>query len=183
MSAARGRIAAFLTDAASRFSHIPWRSIGSDALDRASLVVKAACFVHVVNTYIVGIAFVRGPSMLPTINLTGDVVAVERITPRRGTVEVGDVVILISPENPRKTVAKRVVGLQGDAVTFLVDPIHGNATRTVAVPMGHVWVQGDNIYSSRDSRQFGPVPYGLIQGRAFCKVWPPEAVGFIGEKY
>ncbi|XP_042430619.1 mitochondrial inner membrane protease subunit 1-like [Zingiber officinale] len=183
MAAARGRIAAFLTDAASRLSHIPWRSIGSDALDRASLVVKAACFVHVVNTYIVGIAFVRGPSMLPTINLTGDVVAVERITPRRGTVEVGDVVILISPENPRKTVAKRVVGLQGDAVTFLVDPIHGNATRTVAVPMGHVWVQGDNIYSSRDSRQFGPVPYGLIQGRAFCKVWPPEAVGFIGEKY
>lgn len=31
-------------------------------------------------------------------------------------------------------------------------------------------MQGDNIYSSRDSRQFGPVPYGLIQGRAFCKV-------------
>lgn len=73
--------------------------------------------------------------MLPTINLTGDVVAVERITPRRGTIEVGDVVILISPENPRKTVAKRVLGLQGDAVTFLVDPIHGNATRTVVVCM------------------------------------------------
>lgn len=76
---------------------------------------------------------VRGPSMLPTINLTGDVVAVERITPRRGTIEVGDVVILISPENPRKTVAKRVLGLQGDAVTFFVDPTHGNATRTVVV--------------------------------------------------
>jgi len=38
------------------------------------------------------------------------------------------------------------------------------------VPKGHVWVQGDNIYDSRDSRQFGPVPYGLIQGRAFLRV-------------
>lgn len=31
-------------------------------------------------------------------------------------------------------------------------------------------MQGDNIYDSRDSRQFGPVPYGLIQGRAFLRV-------------
>ncbi|CAL9077264.1 unnamed protein product [Musa hybrid cultivar] len=182
MSTAGSRIASFLGGAAARFGKVPWREIREEAFDRAVLVLKAACFVHVVNTYVVGVAFVRGPSMLPTINLTGDVVAVERVSPRWGSLAVGDVVILLSPENPRKTVAKRVLGLEGDAVTFLVDPARGSASQTVVVPGGHVWVQGDNIYSSRDSRQFGPVPYGLIQGRAFCKVWPPEAVGLIGQK-
>lgn len=38
------------------------------------------------------------------------------------------------------------------------------------VPKGHVWIQGDNIYASNDSRYFGPVPYGLIQGKAFFRV-------------
>jgi len=38
------------------------------------------------------------------------------------------------------------------------------------VPKGHVWIQGDNIYASRDSRHFGPVPYGLIEGKVFFRV-------------
>ncbi|RWW02168.1 hypothetical protein GW17_00034755 [Ensete ventricosum] len=139
MSTVGSRIASFLGSAAARFGKVPWREIREDAFDRAVLVLKAACFVHVVNTYVVGIAFVspssavRGPSMLPTINLTGDVVAVERVSPRRGSLAVGDVVILLSPENPRKTVAKRVLGLEGDAVTFVVDPARGSASQTVVV--------------------------------------------------
>ena len=39
-----------------------------------------------------------------------------------------------------------------------------------AVIGSHVWVEGDNIYYSRDSRQFGPVPYSLLEGKVFCKV-------------
>ena len=38
------------------------------------------------------------------------------------------------------------------------------------MPPGHVWVEGDNKNRSCDSRHFGPVPYGLIKGRAVCKV-------------
>ncbi|CAN1845282.1 Mitochondrial inner membrane protease subunit 1 [Linum perenne] len=48
------------------------------------------------------------------------------------------------------------------------------------VPKGHVWIQGDNVYASADSRYFGPVPYGLIQGRAFLRVWPIQDFGFLG---
>ncbi|RXH86404.1 hypothetical protein DVH24_017457 [Malus domestica] len=29
-------------------------------------------------------------------------------------------------------------------------------------PRGHVWVEGNNIYDSHDSRSFGPVPFSLI---------------------
>lgn len=37
--------------------------------------------------------------------------------------------------------------------------------RMVQVPEGHVWVAGDNMSYSRDSRFFGPLPMGLIRGK------------------
>ena len=38
------------------------------------------------------------------------------------------------------------------------------------MPKGHIWIEGDNKHNSRDSRQFGPVPYGLLEGRVFWVV-------------
>jgi inner membrane protease subunit 1 len=38
------------------------------------------------------------------------------------------------------------------------------------VPKGHVWLLGDNIDNSLDSRTYGPVPLGLILGRVCYKV-------------
>lgn len=38
------------------------------------------------------------------------------------------------------------------------------------VPTGHVWLQGDNVLNSTDSRDYGPVPMALVRGRVFCKV-------------
>lgn len=46
--------------------------------------------------------------------------------------------------------------------------------RVVYVPKGHVWVEGDNSENSLDSRNYGPVPMGLIQSRVFSKVYPFE---------
>lgn len=40
------------------------------------------------------------------------------------------------------------------------------------VPPGYMWLEGDNSSNSKDSRTFGPVPQGLIQGRLIYKVWP-----------
>jgi len=48
----------------------------------------------------------------------------------------------------------------------------GAARRVVVVPPGHVWVQGDNMVVSRDSREYGPVPLGAVRGRVVCTVWP-----------
>jgi len=47
------------------------------------------------------------------------------------------------------------------------------------VPKGHVWIQGDNVYASRDSRHFGPVPYGLIRGKVFFRVTAVPNIYFI----
>uniref|UniRef100_A0A0E0RB04 Peptidase S26 domain-containing protein n=1 Tax=Oryza rufipogon TaxID=4529 RepID=A0A0E0RB04_ORYRU len=154
---------------ARRLGGIPWREIAGEAFSRVFLVAQAVCAVHVVNAHVCSFALVMGPSMLPAMNLAGDVVAVDLVSARLGRVASGDAVLLVSPEDPRKAVVKRVVGMEGDAVTFLVDPGNSDASKTVVVPKGHVWVQGDNIYASRDSRQFGPVPYGLITGKIFCR--------------
>jgi len=38
------------------------------------------------------------------------------------------------------------------------------------VPRGHVWLEGDNLENSSDSRSYGPVPYGLLRSRVIYKV-------------
>jgi len=40
------------------------------------------------------------------------------------------------------------------------------------VPKGHVWIEGDNSPNSTDSRMYGPIPVGLVRGRAVLRLWP-----------
>lgn len=71
--------------------------------------------------------------MLPTLNLTGDVLLVEHLSTNLGKVGPGDIVVVRSPENPRKTVTKRIVAMEGETVTFLVDPTFSDRSQTVLV--------------------------------------------------
>ncbi|KAI3838361.1 hypothetical protein MKX03_023638 [Papaver bracteatum] len=60
--------------------------------------------------------------------------------------------------------------MEGDNITYLIDTRNSEKCRTTTVPKGHIWIQGDNIYASQDSRKFGPVPFGLIQSKVFCRM-------------
>lgn len=73
-----------------------------------------------------------GPSMLPTLNLTGDVVLSEHVSHRLGRVGPGDIVLVRSPLDPTKFVTKRVGGVEGDRVTFL-EPRISDTCRTFVV--------------------------------------------------
>lgn len=42
----------------------------------------------------------------------------------------------------------------------------------IQVPEGHCWIVGDNLPASRDSRQFGPLPLALVQGKVVAKILP-----------
>lgn len=162
-----------------RLAGIPWREIAGEAFSGGLLVAQGLCAVHVISEHVLGIVFPRGPSMLPALNMAGDVLLTDKVSARRGWVAPGDVVLLLSPEDPRKIVIKRVLGMEGDAVTYPVDAGNSDASKTVVVPQGHIWVQGDNIYASHDSRQFGPVPYGLVKGKMSYRIWPPTKFGKI----
>lgn len=82
--------------------------------------------------------------------------------------QVGDVVILISPRNPTKTLIKRIIAMPGDTI-YLVE-----TGETIVIEEGHCWVEGDNQHSSYDSNNFGQVPLGLIEGVVCFIVWPPN---------
>ena len=101
---------------------------------------------------------------------------------RRGkNVQVGDVILFENPIFLRASACKRVIGLPGDFVVHdpTQAPTVGGAyvpgitskdtvreePTLVRVPEGHVWVAGDNLSYSRDSRFYGPVPMALIIGK------------------
>lgn len=85
-------------------------------------------------------------------------------------------------EEPLKSKCKRVVALEGERVkrgffsTQIVinqnesSCLKINASCFWKVPRGHVWVEGDNRNNSSDSRDFGPVPLGMITGKVSFRV-------------
>jgi hypothetical protein len=42
----------------------------------------------------------------------------------------------------------------------------------VAVPPGHLWLEGDNRANSVDSRDYGPLPEGLLEGKVTATLFP-----------
>ncbi|RDX79897.1 Mitochondrial inner membrane protease subunit 1, partial [Mucuna pruriens] len=149
----------------------PFVPIIKEAWEKTIVVSKFLCFLHVTNTYLIGSVTTYGPSMLPAIDLTTNMFLMERISTRFGKVARGDIVVLRHPQDPRRFMTKRVVGLEGDSVTYISNPeacgLEGDKHETIVVPQGRVWVEGDNKYKSYDSRKFGPVPYDLIQGKIY----------------
>lgn len=143
----------------------------------AESFVKFCVALHFVTEYGVDITMTIGPSMLPTLNLSGDTLLVDRrmnlpsylYSPR--PLRVGDVVVCKSPQDVTHTVCKRVVGLGGDLVQ--------DGKRRV--PVGKVWLEGDNKFNSTDSRYYGPVPLALIEGKVVCRLWPAWQLGALPE--
>ncbi|XP_027909519.1 mitochondrial inner membrane protease subunit 1-like [Vigna unguiculata] len=156
-------------------------------------IFKGLCYIHVVKTYLINPLATFGPSMVPTIDSTPSVFLSEKISTRFGKVDRGDIVVLCDPQKPAHFLTKRVIGLEGDRITYstnpetkdLVDdnfthisyPENNDMPKTVVVPKGSVWVEGDNKYDSRDSRKFGPIPYGLIYGKIFWRIYPFQYFG------
>lgn len=114
----------------------------------------------------------HGPSMLPTLAVSGEAVVEDRISVRlnRYNIARGELLVLKSPLDPTRLICKRVIGLPGD--TICVDPTGQKAPSTehVVVPKGHIWIMGDNAAWSRDSRDYGPVPIGLVKSKLRARV-------------
>lgn len=71
--------------------------------------------------------------MLPTFSLTGDLVLAERLSTRFEKMQRGDVVLVRSPENPRKIVIKRIMGMGSDTVRYVVDHANNGIEHTIVV--------------------------------------------------
>ncbi|WVQ85549.1 signal peptidase I [Cryptococcus sp. DSM 104549] len=54
----------------------------------------------------------------------------------------------------------------------ILQPTRRGEGQWVKVPKGCVWLVGDNLSNSTDSRKYGPVPVAMIKGKVLARVWP-----------
>lgn len=146
----------------------------------ASLLVTATVGVRFAANGCVHLAAVRGDSMAPTLS-DGDRFVWDSC--QHEPPPVGELVVFDKPTDPSTMQVKRVAGRAGDIVDGATGVIHVNgrpwaravAPSYVATPQlfGPVTVHrdalfllGDNLDNSQDSRHFGPVPVALVRGTA-----------------
>lgn len=154
----------------------------SRVIRSGAYVVQSLCFLHVFHTYFYEFTETRGESMLPTLRASNDFVHVDKRFRNGKNCRLGDCIVAVKPTDPSHRVCKRISGMPGDYI--LVDPgmrkdivnyvpnefgssiIEEDEFNTyIRVPQGHVWVTGDNLSHSLDSRTYNALPMGLIKGK------------------
>ena len=138
---------------------------------------------------------VTSQSMLPTLR-AGDEIVVEKVSPRLGRLDRGDLITFRSPADGALMV-KRLVALPGDVVEFRDAVLYVN-DRPVAepyvdlsridglyfgpetVPPDRVFVLGDSRAGSVDSRTYGAVPIADVVGRVVFRIWPLGGATWLG---
>lgn len=101
--------------------------------------------------------------MAPTL-LPGDCLYVDPGAYREHPPAPGEIVVTRDPRLPSRHLVKRVRFVPGGPA-----PPDG-----AIVPRGSVYLLGDDPVTSRDSREFGPVPTRLLIGRAYQCYRPLE---------
>lgn len=123
--------------------------------------------------YLFRIVGVKGPSMLPTLDSSNNLILLDCLTTRfLRNPKRGEIVLAENPFKEGNTIVKRVLFLDGEEAE-VYDP-RTERHYKVIVPHNHVWIEGDNKSNSRDSRDFGPISLSLVNGVVRARVWPPE---------
>lgn len=148
-------------------------------LRSGSIFLRGVCLLHIVHEYLYEFTPTRGASMLPTLKAHSDYVHVSKRYKDGKHCKIGDCIVLAKPTDPSHRVCKRITGMSGDII--LIDPSlcssnNPNAITDkefcfdsfIKVPKGHVWVTGDNLSMSVDSRTYNVVPMGLIKGKVYA---------------
>jgi signal peptidase I len=166
------------------------------------LHICAALFIGLFLTnFVIQRTIVYSFSMEPTL-YEGDSLWVEKISPKLGAIDKGDIVTIYAPEvlNDRKqSLIKRVIAVGGDTVEIangkvcvngkeaVEEYINGGYTGTedsqyssLTVPKGYIYVLGDNR-SIRivDSRTMGPIDVKRVTGKAVMRMYPLNRFGIL----
>ena len=158
-------------------------------LDRLALVAIGTAVGLLVHTYVLGIVVVDGESMAPSLH-KGDHLLIEKVSPRLGVVDRGDVVVLRKRDSGELLV-KRVVATAGEVVSAWAGRVYVNGEALHEheyadmntgygfpehlVGPSELFVLGDNRNKSEDSATWGCVPVQQVIGR--CLTGPLSLQG------
>lgn len=176
-----------------------WKGFRSLAINTILWSIRFGCIAHIFQEDIYEFKQTMGESMLPTIANAGEWVHELKTYKLGKNIEMGDCVITAKPTDPLNRVCKRVTGMPGDMI--LIDPStsseltntpleaikHDGFNQYIEVPKGHVWVTGDNLSLSLDSRTYSVLPMALITGKviasnSWSKDWFEEGGPLIPKK-
>ena len=164
------------------------RKVGAELVLWFRTLASAAVYATLIVTFGFQVARVEGRSMEPTLH-DQDRLVVNKLAYHVDDPKVGDVVMLLHPNNPDLSLVKRVVAAPGDSVALrqgvvvrngvaanedFIPPDHRSFEDqpAIVVPEGFYFVLGDHRNNSSDSRAFGPVPKKYILGRIQVRWWP-----------
>lgn len=158
-------------------------------------LAAALIIVLLLHQFVFNLSIVEGHSMEPTLK-EAERLFVNKAVYLIGRPKRGDVVILRNPRarDDGRYLVKRIVGVPGDVVEIrenqlyvngkLYDkpltaaaPVPGGDEGPIEIPPGYYYVLGDNRANSLDSRYFGLVAGGLIEGKADFIIWPISKMG------
>lgn len=111
----------------------------------------------------------------------------------------GDIIVFDPPVRSDKPYIKRVIGLPGDTIAVREDQrvyvnglpleehyiaapprqVYPPGGGEYTVPVGMIFVMGDNRNNSQDSRIFSAVSFDSVIGKAIVSYWPLDGFGLI----
>jgi len=151
-------------------------------------LLSAAVYATLIVTFGFQVARVEGQSMAPTLE-DQDRLIVNKLAYRIADPQVGDIVMLLYPEDPDKSFVKRIVAEPGDTIRSVEGRVYRNEvplpddfipeefrdTQTWGpeiIPPAHYFVMGDHRNNSSDSRSWRFVPKKYVIGKVQLRWWP-----------
>ncbi len=170
-------------------------------------ILIALAIAIVIQTFIVQAFKIPSGSMIPTFNI-GDRIFVNKflysarvpfVNWRLPILDIkepkrGDIIVFVSPEDPKKDFVKRLIAFGGEKVEIRDGKVlvngrnldlpaikevyyynageYGESGKAIIVPEGRYFALGDNSANSRDSRYWGFVPRKNLVGKAVVIYWP-----------
>jgi signal peptidase I len=173
---------------------VAWGTVVARVVEETFALIKtlvsAAVYAALIVTFGFQIARVEGQSMAPTL-ADQDRLIVNKLEYRlpNHSPRVGDIVMLLYPNDPDKSFVKRVVAEPGDTIRSVNGRVYRNDVPLPddfipeeyrsydtwgpeIVPEGYYFVMGDHRNNSSDSRTWRFVPKKYIIGRVQLRWWP-----------
>jgi signal peptidase I len=162
-----------------------------------NVLIAATVSILLIN-YVASAYKIKGHSMRSVLK-DQERVIISKLGIRNGNIKRFDIVVLNKPNEPGKSVVKRVIGLPGEIIEIKEGDVYinykkleqpflsekeshsfqGDNMKPLLIREDHYFVLGDNRAVSHDSRSFGTVPEKYIYGKTIFRYWPLTRFGTI----